>query len=154
MAKYIEHKRDTELFVAGSLEELLPEDSVARAIWMGLEQLDFGAYDGLYQNDEEGRPALNPRGLTAVWTLALLRGVTSSIRLASLCGQDLEFRWLLGDAPVEKSTLCDFRKEHGEALASLSTQVLGALGRNGLLPGENMGVDGTIVRAACGLASA
>ena len=66
MAKYIEPKRDTELFVAGSLEELLPEDSIARAIWAGLERLDFGAYDGLYQNDAEGRPAPNPRGLTAV----------------------------------------------------------------------------------------
>jgi len=148
MAKYIEHKRDTELFVAGSLDLLLPENSIARTIWAGLEQLDFGPYDGLYKNDAVGRSALNPRCLTAVWTLALLRGVTSSVRLAALCGQDLEFRWLLGDAPVEKSTLCDFRKEHGEALASLSTQVLGALGRNGLLPGENMGVDGTIVRAA------
>jgi len=148
MAKYIASKRDTELFVAGSLEELLPEDSIARAIWAGLEQLGFEAYDGLYQNDEEGRPALNPRGLTAVWTLALLRGVTSSVRLAALCGQDIEFRWLLGDAPVKKSTLCDFRKAHGEALVSLSTQVLGALGHNGLLPGKNMGVDGTIVRAA------
>ena len=148
MAKYMEHKRDTELFVAGSLDLLLPEHSIARTIWAGLEQLDFGPYDGLYKNDAVGRSALNPRCLTAVWTLALLRGVTSSIRLAALCGQDLEFRWLLGDAPVEKSTLCDFRKEHGEALASLSTQVLGALGRNGLLPGENLGVDGTIVRAA------
>jgi len=148
MAKYIESKRDTELFVTGSLEALLPEDSIARVIRAGLEPLDFGRYDGLYQNDEEGRPALNPRGLTAVWTLALLRGVTSSVRLAALCGRDIEFRWLLGDAPVKKSTLCDFRKTHGEALVSLSTQVLGALGRNGLLPGVNMGVDGTIVRAA------
>ena len=148
MARYIEHKRETELFVAGSLEELLPEDSVARAIWAGLEQLDFGLYDALYKNDAAGRSALNPRCLAAVWTLALLRGVTSSVRLAGLCGGDIEFRWLLGDAPVEKSTLCDFRKGHGEALVSLSTQVLGALGRNELLPGENMGVDGTIVRAA------
>ena len=148
MAKYIEHKRDTELFVAGSLDLLLPDHSIARTIWAGLEPLDFGSYDGLYKNDAVGRSALNPRCLTSVWTLALLRGVTSSVRLAALCGQDLEFRWLLGDAPVEKSTLCDFRKEHGEALGSLSTQVLGALGRNGLLPGENMGVDGTIVRAA------
>ena len=82
---------------------------------------------------------MNPRGLTAVWTLALLRGVTSSVRLAALCGRDIEFRWLLGDAPVKKSTLCDFRKNHGEAPISLSTQVLGALGRNGLLPGANMG---------------
>lgn len=148
MAKYIEPKRDTELFVAGSLEDLLPQDSIARAIWAGLGPLDFGAYDGLYQNDAEGRPALDPRCLTAVWTLALLRGVTSSVRLAVLCGQDIEFRWLLGDARVQKSTLCDFRKAHFEALVSLSTQVLGALGQHGLLPGENMGVDGTIVRAA------
>lgn len=148
MARYIEHRRDTELFVVGSLEELLPEDSIARAIWAGLGQLNFEAYDGLYKNDEEGRPAVNPRGLTAVWTLAFLRGVTSSVRLAALCVQDIEFRWLLGDALVKKSTLCDFRKNHGEALVSLSTQVLGALGRNGLLPGKNMGVDGTIVRAA------
>ena len=66
MAKYIEQKRDTELFVSGSLDDLLPADSIARAIWAGLEQLDFGAYDGLYENDEEGRPALDPRGLTAV----------------------------------------------------------------------------------------
>ena len=46
MARYIGHKRDTELFVAGSLEDLLPEDSIARPIWARLEQLDFGAYDG------------------------------------------------------------------------------------------------------------
>ena len=32
MARYIESKRDTELFVAGSLDDLLPEDSVARAL--------------------------------------------------------------------------------------------------------------------------
>ncbi len=55
MAKYMEHKRDTELFVAGSLEGLLPEDSVARAIWAGLEQLDLGLYDALYKVGPRGR---------------------------------------------------------------------------------------------------
>lgn len=148
MARYIEHKRDTELFVSGSLDHLLPEGSVARAIWAGLERLDFGAYDAAYRNDAAGRSALNPRCLTAVWMLGMLRGITSSVRLAERCSRDIEFRWLLGDAPVEKSTLCEFRKTHREALLSLSTQVLSALGRNGLLPGEHLGVDGTIVRAA------
>lgn len=148
MARYIEGKRDAELFVSGSLDLLLPQDSVARAVWAGLERLDFEAFDALYKNDATGRCALNPRSLVAVWMLGLLRGITSSVRLASLCGQDIEFRWLVGDAGVEKSTLCDFRKHHRGALVSLSTQVLGALGENGLLPGEHMGVDGTIVRAA------
>jgi transposase len=148
MAKYIELKRDTELFVDGSLDDLLPDDSIARALWAGVQQLDLTAYNQLYQNDEEGRPAVDPRSLLAVWTLALLRGVKSSVRLATLCGKDIEFRWLMGNVRVQKSTLADFRKAHIEPLASLSTQVLSALGRNGLLPGVNMGVDGSIVRAA------
>ena len=148
MARYKEDRRETLQFMTGSLDLMLPQDSVARAIWAGLERLDFGAHDARYANDAAGRSALNPRSLTGVWMLALLRGVDSSVRLARLCGQDIEFRWLLGDAEVEKSTLCDFRKNHLEAVLSLSTQVLSALGRNGLLPGENMGVDGTVVRAA------
>jgi transposase len=148
MARYIRDTRDTELFVAGSLEDLLPEDSVARAIWAGLQALDFASYDALHANDEAGRSALNPRCLAGVWTLGLLRGVKSSVRLARLCARDIEYRWLMGDAPVEKSTLCGFRKEHMEALVSLSAQVLGALGQHGLLPAKDAGVDGSIVRAA------
>jgi hypothetical protein len=42
------------LFVAGSLDDLLPADSIARAIWAGLEQLDFEAYDGLYRMTRRG----------------------------------------------------------------------------------------------------
>jgi len=148
VARYKEDHRETLQFFTGSLDLLLPADSVARCIRAGLAALDFEAYDAQYKNDLTGRPGLNPRCLTAVWMLGLLRGVTSSVRLAELCAQDIEFRWLVGDVSVEKSTLCDFRKNYREALLSLSTQVLGALGQNGLLPGENMGVDGTIVRAA------
>ncbi len=148
MARYTEDQRDVLRLFAGSLGDLLPQDSVARAIWAGLERLDFSAFDAVYKNDDVGRPAVDPRHLTAVWTLGLLRGVTSSVPLASLCARDVEFRWLIGDAAVEKSTLCDFRKHHKEALLSLSAQVLAALGQHGLLPGENMGVDGTVVRAA------
>jgi len=148
MAKYIECRRDTELFVQGPLDGLLAQDALARAVWAALSGLDFTAYDGLYHNDEEGRPAIDPRCLVGVWILALVHGVKSSVRLAVLCAKVLDFRWMLGDVPVEKSTLCEFRKAHGDALASLGAQVLGGLGQNGLLPGANMGVDGTIVRAA------
>jgi len=148
MARYEESERETLRFLTGSLDDLLAADSVARSILAGISRLDFSAFDELYGNDAVGRPAIDPRSLASVWTLALLRGVTSSVRLASLCERDLEFRWLLGDVRVEKSTLCDFRKHHQEALASLGAQVLQALGQHQLLPGKNMGVDGTIVQAA------
>jgi len=148
MAHYRADNRETLQFLTGSLDLLLPGDSVARAIWTGLEQLDFSSYDSRYKNDMVGRSAVNPRSLVGVWILGMLRGVTSSLRLTDLCEQDIEFRWLLGDSRVKKSALCDFRKKYQSSLISLSTQVLSALGRNGLLPGTNMGVDGTIVRAA------
>lgn len=148
MARYKTDHRETLQFLSGSLDSFLPENSFVRVLWAGLERLDFARFDDSYKNDALGCSAINPRCLVAVWMLGLLRGITSSVRLAALCGQDLEFRWLVGNCPVEKSTLCDFRKQYKEALVSLSTQVLAALGENGLLPGENMGVDGTIVRAA------
>ena len=148
MAHFIDDCRNELMLIAGSLDTLLPADSVARTIWNALEELDFSAFEARYNNDTGGRPAVGPRRLAGVWIVAMLRGISSSVRLAALCGQDVELRWMLGDAPVQKSTLCDFRKNHVEHLADLSTQVLAAMARADLLPAARVAVDGTIIRAA------
>lgn len=148
MGRYIENAAEGTLFIDGSLESLLPENSPARTVWAAILALDFSAFDARYRNDAMGRLAIDPRRVTAIWVLALIRGVLSAPRLAALCRRDIEFRWLLGGAPVEKSTLSAFRKDHIEALSGLSTQVLSALSLSNLLPGESVAVDGTIVRAA------
>ncbi len=148
MARYIEDRSADTFFVDGSLEKLLPQSSVARTIWAGLMELDFGDFDALYRNDEGGRPAIDPMRLTAVWILSLLRGQTSAVELARRCGEDIELRWLLGDAPVEKSKLNDFRTKHVDRLKDLSTHLLAALARVDLLPGEEIAVDGSVIRAA------
>lgn len=105
MARYV--ASDThQLFVNGSLESLLPRCSVARSLWQGVCTLDFPGFDAKYNNDREGRPAIDPRRLAAVWILALMRGVTSSVQVARLCDMDIEFRWLSGDCCVAKSQCC------------------------------------------------
>lgn len=147
MAKYLGLEREGTFFVMGSLESMLPEDSRARLIWSFLESLDFNEYDKSYQNDHTGRPALDPRSVAAVWILGLLRGVDSSVALSGLCKTDIEFRWLLGGQDIEKSKLCSFRQENLEALRDLSTQVLVALSRCGLVKGEEVGIDGTMLEA-------
>lgn len=136
------------MFVNGSLDSLLPESSVARVIWSALEGLDFSRFDERYRNDWEGRPAVDPRRLAGVWILAMVRGETSSVAVAGLCETDIELRWMCGDAQVKKSTLSDFRKRHVEELGDVSTQILAALARSGMLPGEELAVDGTVIRAA------
>lgn len=152
MARFVAVKSHDTQFTIGSLNSLLPACSIARTLFSTLEQLDFSAFEQRYCNDDSGRPAIEPRRLAAVWILATVRGVSSSIKLTRLCKTDIEMRWLLGDAPVEKSTLCTFRKEHLEALADLSTQVLALFARAGQLPGKDFVLDGTIVEAAasCG----
>jgi transposase len=148
MANFIEDRSSETLFVDGSLDSLLPHTSVARTIWAGLKQLDFSGFDAVYRNDKGGRPAIEPRRLAAVWILSLLRGGLSSVELARRSAEDIELRWLLGDAPVEKSTLCTFRTAHADRLKELSTQLLASLAHAGLLPGEAIAVDGSVIRAA------
>lgn len=148
MGRFIVDESASQLFVDGSLDSLLPQSSVARTIWGCLSKLDFSDFEAVYRNDTGGRPAIDPRRLTAVWILALVRGQTSSVELARRCGEDIELRWLLGDARVEKSTLCAFRTLHVERLRNLSTRLLASLARAGLLPGEELAVDGSVVRAA------
>lgn len=148
MARYILDGSFQTLFVDGSLDSLLPECSVARVVWDGVGDLDFDDFDAMYSNDTEGRPAIDPRRLTGVWILATLRGISSSVELARLCRTDIEFRWLSGDCGVQKSTLSCFRTSRLDQLCFLSTQVLAALSRSELLPGEEVAVDGSVIRAA------
>jgi transposase len=148
MARYIPDETSQSLFVTGSLESLLPVHSVARVIWDGVRDLDFSGFDGVYRNDTEGRPAVDPRRLTAVWILATLRGIGSSVEVARLCQSDIEFRWLSGDCGVQKSTLSSFRTGRFDHLCDISTQVLAALSRSDLLPGAEVAIDGSVIRAA------
>jgi len=148
LARYVADQSMATLFVSGSLDSLLPSNSLARLLLASLENLDFTAFECKYRNDDRGRPALEPRRLASVWLLALIRGVTSSVALSALCKRDIEFRWLLGGVEVRKSTLCDFRRDHLEALGELSTQILAALARSGQLAARELVLDGTIVRAA------
>lgn len=148
MARYIPNGSFQTLFVNGSLDSLLPSTSVARSIEYGLGELDFSRFDAVYHNDDEGRPAIDPRRLAGLWILALLRGVTSSVEVGRLCQTDIEFRWLSGDAQVQKSTLSAFRRSNQEGLGELSTQLLAALARSDMLPSKELAIDGTLIRAA------
>ncbi len=77
MARYIDDDRYSLQFLPAALDDLLPATSVARSLWAALERLDFQAHDARFRNDEAGRPAIDPRSLTAAWMLGMLRGSVS-----------------------------------------------------------------------------
>jgi transposase len=135
-----------------ALDELLPEDHEARAIWIYVEGLDFTP---LLQKQRAveghaGRSAIDPRIAMTLWLYATLKGVGSARELARLCGQHVVYRWIRGGVSVNHHTLADFRTDHGEFLDGLLTRSVAALVHEGLVQMERVAQDGMRVRASAG----
>src|SRR3990172_11074889 len=111
------------------LDETLPPDHQARAIWSVVERLALSAfYEPLKaRGSDPGRSATDPKLLIALWLCATTNGMGSGREIARLCECHDAYRWLCGGVPVNYHTLNDFRVEHEGALDDLFSQVLAVL---------------------------
>lgn len=154
-ARIVRPVRNQVQFVPQTLDELLPDDHPARAIWQALEQLDLA---GFYHDiqalvDGPGRPATDPQVLLAVWLLATVEGIGSARQVARLCKEHAAYRWLCGGVPVNYHTLSDFRVGRQAQLDQLLTQLLASLMATDLVALQRVAQDGVRVRASAGAAS-
>ena len=135
-----------------NLEELLPAEHLARAIWSVVEDLDLSAFtaDIRAVEEHEGRPAIDPHLLLAVWLYAFSEGVGSARAVDRLCHQHDAYRWILGGVSVNYHTLSDFRWKHPLALEQLFTDILAGLIHAELVSFEQVAQDGMRVRASAG----
>lgn len=142
-------------FLPRSLDEAVPEDHPARAIWSFLERMDLSAFYGGIKAvlDRPGRPATDPRVLLALWLLATVEGVGSARRLDRLCNEHDAYRWLCGGVPINYHMLSDFRVAHQAALDDLLTQIVASLMAAGAVTLEGVAQDGIRVRASAGASS-
>ncbi len=137
------------------LDERLPADHPARAIWAIVEQLDLSRFEApiLARGEQPGRAATDPRLLVAVWLLAHTDNVGSARALDRLCQEHDAYRWLCGGVSLNYHTLSDFRVGHGAALSALFTDVLTSLMDSGVVQVARIVQDGTRVRASAGAGS-
>lgn len=141
--------------VPARLEDLLPQNHLARLIWETVEELDLSAfYAGIkVMKGEPGRPAIDPKILVALWLYATSQGEDSARKIAQLCVEHLAYIWICGGVAVNYHTLSDFRVDYGEELDKLMTQVLENLIQADLVDLETQTQDGMRVRASAGAAS-
>src|SRR5271154_1038422 len=134
---------------AVDVEHLIGEDHPARAIWALVGRLNLSAfYQAIESSAEEGgRPAFDPQLLISLWVYAYTQGIGSARELARRCEFDPAFQWLTGLDEVNYHTLADFRVEKQKELDGLFTQVLAALGKEGLITLEQVMQDGTKIKA-------
>ena len=137
------------------LNDLLTDDHQARIVWRFVEGLDLTDCYARIRSVEghPGRPAADPRILTALWLNATLEGVGSARALDYLCIHHNAFRWLCGGVCVNYHSLSDFRVQHLEFLDDLLTHSVAVLREQGLVDLNRVAQDGMRVRASAGAAS-
>src|SRR6266446_3263925 len=140
---------------AVDVERLIGEDHPARAIWGLVGRLDLSRfYEGIESSAEEGgRPAFDPQLLISLWVYAYSLGIGSAREVARRCEYDPAFQWLTGLQQVNYHTLADFRVEKQNELDELFTQVLAALGKEGLVTLGQVMQAGTKIKALASTSS-
>jgi transposase len=144
-----------QLLPAMPLEDLLDTDHQARVVWDFVSQLDLSLLYARIRSVEggPGRPAIDPRILTAVWLYATLEGVGSARALSWLCENHNAFRWLAGGVAINYHTLSDFRVDELDFLDRTLTHSVAVLREQGLVDLNRVAQDGMRVRASAGAAS-
>lgn len=142
-------ERRQMVFHPGCLDDLIPEDHVARSVWAYVCGLDLSpllcqikAVEG-----SEGRSMTDPRILMTLWLYATIEGISSARELARLCDSQTAYRWIAGGVSLNHHTLSDFRVAHEALLDELLTNSVATLMHHGLVELEEVAHDGIRVRA-------
>ena len=141
--------------VPARLEDLIPQDHLARLIWEVVKRLDLSAF---YAHIKvcEGKPgasAIDPKILITLWLYAISQGVNSAREIDDLRVNHLAYIWICGGVSLNYHTISDFRTDYEEELDELMTQVIKELEQAGLLKLDTQTQDGMRVRTSAGAAS-
>jgi transposase len=144
--------RQQTMMATIEVEELIPLDHKARAIWEVVGSRDLSRFYEPLRTTQgcAGRPAWDPHLLVSLWIYAYSEGISSAREIERLMEWERGLQWLGGMATVNCHTLSDFRVEHKKALDELFAGLLVALEKAGLVSLEQVMHDGTKIRAQAG----
>lgn len=134
------------------VEELIPSDHKARAVWELVGHMDLSRFRQALRTAQgcAGRPAWDPQLLISLWVYAYSEGISSAREIERLMEWEPGMQWLGGLLTVNHHTLSDFRVEHKAALDELFAQLLALLETEGLVSLEQVMHDGTKIRTQAG----
>ena len=144
--------REQKMMAVIDVEELIPADHKARAIWELVGRMDLSKFSQRLRTTPgcAGRPAWDPRLLVSLWVYAYSEGISSAREVEWQMEWEPGMQWLGGLEAVNHHTLSDFRVEHKAALDELFAQLLALLDGAGLVNLEQVMHDGTKIRAQAG----
>jgi transposase len=134
------------------IEQLLPPDHPARAIWELVGGCDLSRLEEKIEAVEgvAGRRPYSPQLLISLLIYGYQEGIPSCRQIAERCKYHPAYQWLTGAETVSAHTLSSFRSQQGEGLKELMAQVLALLADAGMVDLQQVTQDGTKIQAAAG----
>lgn len=143
MGRYKDYNYDQMKMIPVSFDrQILPGSFEYSLSYLIDHELNLSAFDQQYSNDDNGRPAYDPRLLLKIIILAYSKGITSSRQIERLCRENITFMALSADLQPHFTTLADFISRSPEAIADLFGQVVIMCDQLGLIGKEMFAIDG------------
>lgn len=134
-----------------SLDDLIDENDLVRIVADAVDQFDLSAIEANYNQDGEGRSAIDPAAMLATLIYAYANKVLSSRQIEILCRKRVEFRWISGQSMPDHATIARFRNRHSAVFQDLFAQVLDMVRRCGLGQAGTIILDGTKLKGNAAL---
>lgn len=143
--KFRSYDQHQIMLLPASIEDLIPENHLVRAIDTVVEQLNLNQFYNSY--GEEGQPAYHPKMLIKILLYGYATNVRSSRKLAEKLESDVFYMFLAGMQRPDFRTISDFRKNKNEYLCEIFKQVLEICRQIGLVSLGHIAIDGTKIEA-------
>jgi transposase len=144
---YIYGERNQTQLLPSSIEDYIAADDPVRAYDAFIEQIDLERLGIRLNPDQVGHPEFDPRAMLKLLTYGYSYGIRSSRKLERATHHNLSFIWLTGGLKPDHKTIARFRRDHRDVLKNLLKQCAHLCIRLGLIEGNTLFVDGTVIRA-------
>lgn len=147
MKNWASMDREQLLALPPSVDDLLPQDHLARFVVDAVDSLDLSALLARYDARARGSNPYHPAMMLALLFYGYTTGTMSSRRIERACRYDLAFRFIAcGHAP-DHDTIALFRRRHLADIPALFVQLLALARELGLVKVGTVAIDGTKVKA-------
>ena len=147
-----QNRNQDEMFVAGSLRDLIPEDYILKKVdrvldlsWLRAEVADLYCADN-------GRPSLDPESAVRLMLAGFFHGIVHDRALMREARMHLGMRWFCGfalhEALPDHSSLTRVRQRWGaERFRRIFERTVAQCIAAGLVDGQTVHIDATLIRA-------
>lgn len=141
--------RNQQLLLPPSLDELVGEDNMARAIEEYVNILDISSLKIKTKKDliKDGQPAFHPKLLLKIYIYGYLNKIRSSRKLEVEIKRNIEMMWLTQGLTPSYKTIANFRKDNPKALQRIFKEFSILMKNLKLITGDIVAVDGAYLRA-------